>query len=162
MNKNKGNAKAGAGNRKGKRRTKGSAIRAFPIGPGKGYVYTLEVMLATAAILATLVIIFSTVPEEAETNIAVMKQTGYDALFYLDQNDELRDAVSKGSLGAINKNLSKIFPASVDFDTSICTTSCNSTEIPENRTITVVDYYIGGYREIYINKKVRLWIWEKF
>lgn len=128
----------------------------------KGYIYTLEVMLATATILATLILIFATVPEEAETNLAVMKQTGYDALFYMDQNNELRNAVSKGSLSSINNNLSKIFPTSVDFDTSVCTVSCNSTEIPANRTIIVVDYYIGGYREIYINKKVRLWIWEKF
>lgn len=130
--------------------------------PNKGYVYTLETMLATATIFAALILIFATVPEEAEINLAVIKQTGYDALFYMDQNDELRKAVSKGSLSAINSNLSKILPPSVNFDTSICTISCNSTKIPENRTIVTVDYYIGGYREIYINRKVRLWMWEKF
>lgn len=128
----------------------------------KGYVYTLEVMLAVATIMATLVLMFGTAPEEPEAQLAVIKQTGYDALFYMDQTDELRDAVSRGALGEIDSNLTKMLPSSIKFDTNICTTSCNSTELPENRTIVTADYYISGYKDQFINKKLRLWMWEKF
>lgn len=128
----------------------------------KGYVYTLEVMLAISMIFVTLILVFSSTPEEAETNLAIMKQNGYDALYYMDQNDDLRNAVSRGAVSEIDANLTDILPKNVKFDTNICTTSCNSTEIPGNRTVVTADYYISGYRGDYIGKKVRLWMWRKF
>lgn len=127
-----------------------------------GYIYTLEVMLAIALIFVTLVLVFSSSPERPETSLAIMKQNGYDALFYLDQSDDLRDAVSRGSVSNIDSNLTALLPASIVFDTNICTTSCNSTELPANKTIVAVDYYISGYRGQYIGKKVRLWMWARF
>ncbi len=137
-------------------------VPTFPLGRSKGYIYTLEVMLAVALILSTLVLVFSTAPEEAETGIAVMKQNVYEALFYMDQTDELRNAVSRGAVSEIDANLTAMLPKNSKFDTNICTTSCNSTELPANKTIVTVDYYIGGYRDQYIGKKVRVWIWKKF
>lgn len=128
----------------------------------KGYVYTLEVMLAISIIFVTLIFVFSSIPEKAETNLAIMKQNGYDALFYIDQTDDLRNAVSRGTVSEIDANLTAILPKNIKFDTNICTTSCNSTEIPANSTIVAVDYYISGYRGTYIGKKVRLWMWRKF
>ena|SRR3989338_9490867 len=134
----------------------------FIFGKSKGYVYTLEVMLAVALITVTLVLVFSSTPEQAETNLAIMKQNGYDALFYLDQNGWLRDSVSRGAVSEIDNNLTDILPKNQKFDTNICTTSCNSTEIPANTTLVVVDYYISGYRGTFVGKKVRLWMWRKF
>ncbi|MBI4174192.1 MAG: hypothetical protein HY517_00980 [Candidatus Aenigmarchaeota archaeon] len=119
-------------------------------------------MLAISIITVTLVLVFSSTPEQAETSLVIMKQNGYDALFYLDQNGDLRDAVSRGAVSEIDNNLTDILPKNQKFDTNICTTSCNSTEIPANSTIVAVDYYISGYRGTYIGKKVRLWMWRKF
>ncbi|HIG97701.1 MAG TPA: hypothetical protein HA230_05155 [Candidatus Aenigmarchaeota archaeon] len=128
----------------------------------RGYIYTLEVMLAIATIMATLVLVFSTTPEEPETDIAIMKQTGYDILYYMDQTDDLRNAVWRGSISAIDANLTAMLPTNVLFDAAICTTSCVSSSIPANRTIITVDYYVSGYREFFLNKKVRLWMWMQF
>src|SRR3989338_153916 len=128
----------------------------------KGYVYTLEVMLAVSLIFVTLILVFSSSPEEPETNLAIMKQNGYDALFYLDMTGDLRNAVARGAVSEIDANLTDILPKNVKFDTNVCTTSCNSTEIPSNSTVVTVDYYISGYRGEYIGKRVRLWMWRKF
>ena len=128
----------------------------------KGYVYTLEVMLAVSLIFVTLILVFSSSPEEAETSLGIMKQNGYDALFYLDMTGDLRNAVSRGAVSEIDANLTDILPKNLKFDTNICTTSCNSTELPANSTIVTVDYYISGYRGEYIGKRVRMWMWRKF
>lgn len=128
----------------------------------RGYIYTLEVLLAIATIFVTLVLVFSNAPEQPEAHLAVIKQSGYDALFYMDQSGELRDAVSRGSVTAINSNLTATMPATILFSTAICTTSCQPSSLPANRTIVIVDYYTGDYRDQYIGKKVRLWMWEKF
>lgn len=128
----------------------------------KGFIYTLEVMLAVAIMLATLVLVFSTSPEQAETSLPTIKQTGYDALFYMDQAGDLRYYVSTGALTDIKNELATILPSGIVFDASICRTSCNSTLLPGNRTTVIVDYYVGAYRGQFINKKVRLWMWEKF
>lgn len=133
-----------------------------PASSSRGYIYTLEVMLAIAAIMATLVLVFSTTPEEPETDIAVIKQTGYDILYYMDQTNDLRDAVWKGSVSAIDANLTAMLPVNVLFDAAICTTSCVSGSIPANRTIVTVDYYVSGYREFFLNKKVRVWMWMQY
>ncbi len=128
----------------------------------RGYVYTLEVMLAISIIFVTLIFIFSSSPEQPETNLVIMKQSGYDALYYLDMTGELRDAVNRGAVSEIDSNLTDLLPKNIKFDTNICTTSCNSTELPANRTVVAVDYYISGYRSQYIGKKVRVWMWRKF
>ena len=128
----------------------------------KGYVYTLEVMLAVSLIFVTLILVFSSSPEEPETNLAIMKQNGYDTLFYLDITGDLRNAVARGAVSEIDANLTGILPQNIRFDTNVCTTSCNSTELPSNSTVVTVDYYIGGYRSEYVGKKVRLWMWRKF
>jgi hypothetical protein len=128
----------------------------------KGYVYTLEVMLAVALIIVTVVFIFGVGNSESETDVALMKQTGYDALFYLDQSGELRDSMSRGALTEINANLTFLLPVTVNFDTNICQGNCVSSILPENRTIAIVDYYVSASKERYIERKLRLWIWRKF
>src|SRR3989338_957537 len=125
----------------------------------KGYVYTLEVMLAVSMILVTLIVIFSSSPEQPETGLVIMKQNGYDALFYLDKTDELRYAVSRGAISEIDRNLTILLPSNIAFDSNICATSCNSTELPANATVVTADYYISSYRNQFIGKKVRLWMW---
>lgn len=128
----------------------------------KGYVYTLEVMLAVALIIVTVVMIFGTGPKESETEIALIKQMGFDTLHYLDQSGDLRDAVARGALAEIDINLTIMLPTTIVFDSNICRGTCVSSSLPENRTVVVIDYYIGSYRDNFINKKLRLWLWKKF
>ena len=128
----------------------------------KGYIYTLEVLLAVSTMLITIVLVFSTTPEEAETDLPVIKQAAYDALFYLDKSDDLRKIVSAEGVGQLEKNLTDLMTKNVKFHVTICTTVCSANGLPPNKPVVVVDYYISGYRETFLNKKVRLWIWSKF
>lgn len=122
----------------------------------------MEVMLAVVLILVTLVLVFSSPPEEAETDLAVMKQTGYDALFYLDQTGIMRSSVSTGHLDTIKADLATMLPSSVVSDATICSTSCPMVQTPNNMTVIAIDYYVSGYDGNFFNKKVRLFMWKKF
>ena len=128
----------------------------------KGYIYTLEVLLAVSTMLITIVLVFSTTPEEAETDLPIIKQAGYDALFYLDKSDDLRKIVSTEGVKQLEKNLTDLMSKNIKFDVTICTTTCSSNGLPPNKPVMVVDYYISGYRETFLNKKVRLWLWSRF
>ncbi len=129
----------------------------------KGYIYTIEVLLALSLVLVMIVFIFSSTPEQPETSLVVIKQTGYDALHYLDQTGMLRDAVSREAYGEIAANVTEMMPNSIKSDVAICTaTFCESFKIPVNRTIVAVDYYVSGYEQQYLEKKVRLWLWPRF
>src|SRR3989338_7753756 len=128
----------------------------------KGYIYTLEVLIAVSAILVTIVLVFNSNPEEADTSLPIIKQNAYDALFYLDKSDDLRKIVATEGITQLERNLTALLPRNIRFDAIICTTTCNSLSLPSNRTIIIVDYYIGGYREKFVNKKVRLWLWSRF
>ncbi len=146
-------------NYSGSSRNKNPNVR---FGYSKGYIYTLEVLLAVSTILVTIVLVFSTTPEEAETDLPVIKQNAYDALFYLDKSDDLRRIVSTEGVKKLEKNLTDLLSKNIKFDVTICTSTCTATGLPPNKPVIVVDYYISGYREMFLNKKVRLWLWSKF
>lgn len=145
-----------------RKETKSAGKSAKAFGRQKGYVYTIEVMLAVAVIMFMLVLTFSSAPEQPETNIALMKQAGYDGLRYLDDTGVLRQLAARNdSYAQLKSNLSALVSHSIVFDAAICTTDCSSV-LPVNRTIVTVDYYVAGYRGTYLGKKVRLWMWQLF
>jgi hypothetical protein len=128
----------------------------------KGYIYTLEVLIAISIILISMVSVFRTAPAKSETELSIIKQSGFDALLYLDQKGILRGMVMEGDEAGLENQLKNIFPKNVQFETDICRTSCYMTNLPENETIIAVDYYIGGYKENYLGERVRLFLWRKF
>lgn len=128
----------------------------------KGYIYTLEVLIAISIIFISMVSIFRISPTKPETEISIIKQSGFDALFYLDQRGILRDMVLGDNETGIEEQLKSILPENIQFETDICTMSCDTTNLPINETIIAVDYYTAGYMETYAGKKVRLFLWRKF
>ena len=128
----------------------------------KGYIYTLEVLIAISIIFISMVSLFRIAPAKPETEISIIKQSGFDALFYLDQSGILREMVLGNNETEIENNLKNILPENIQFETEICRTSCDTTNLPINKTIIAVDYYIGGYKETYSGKKVRLFLWKRF
>ncbi len=131
----------------------------------KGYIYTLEVMLAIALVTGTMIFIFNIIPQTKQSNIVVIKSSGYNALEYLDATDDLRYLVSEQkSTKDLSKNLSAILPVNLDFKVEICslTEECDTKKVPTNRTVVGIDYYVSGYNEKFVNKKVRLLLWEKY
>ena len=128
----------------------------------RGYVYTIEVVLAIVTVLFMIVVTFSSTPQQPETSLVLIKDSGYNTLSYLDQRGILRDLVYRNLTNMTRNNISALLPSTITFDADICTTVCKSSNLPSNRTVIVVDYYIGAYRDKYIGKKVRLWMWERF
>jgi hypothetical protein len=128
----------------------------------KGYVYTLEVMLAVAVIMFMIVLIFSSTPEQPETNIALMKQNGYDALQYLDNAGLLQQLVSNNSVRELKSNITALITSNIVFDAAVCQADCTSYNVPRNRTVVTVDYYVSAYKDVYLGKKVRLWMWQLY
>ncbi len=131
----------------------------------RGYVYTLEVMLAIALVTGTMIFIFNIIPQTKQSNIVVIKSSAYNALEYLDATDDLRYLISEHkNTKELSKNLTAVLPVNLDFKIEICslTEVCDTSKVPINRTVVGIDYYISGYRDKFINKKVRLLVWEKF
>jgi len=126
----------------------------------KGYIYTLEVFIAISMIFLTLVFVFRNPPQRPELEISLIKQQGFEALEYLDNKGVLRQYVSSSDEFSIENSLSGILSANMAYETEICSSSCLDSNIPVNETVVAVDYYIAGYRDAYLGKKVRLWMWR--
>jgi hypothetical protein len=118
-------------------------------------------LFAIALVFGSIIFIFNIMPQEKPVNIPMLKKTGYYALEHLDNTDELRQAVYENDRLEISNRLKGILPSNIDIHLDICTTACNSLFVP-NRTVVSIDYYISGYRSTFVNKKLKLWLWEKF
>ena len=114
----------------------------------KGYIYTLEVIIAIPIILLSLIFIFGTPPVKPELEISLIKQQGFNALEYLDQKDLLRQL----SDAEIENQLRALLPDNIQLSLG--------GELPD-KTVIAVDYYISGYKGKYIGKKITLWLWEE-
>ena len=115
----------------------------------KGYIYTLEVLIATSVILMSTIYIFGSPPAKPELEISIIKQQGFDALEYLDKKDMLRQMNDT----ELENNLESLLPGNLQF-------SLNSSNLPD-KTVIAVDYYISCYKENYMGKKIKLWLWEE-
>jgi hypothetical protein len=127
----------------------------------KGYVYTLEVMLAIAIILIAVVMLFGTVQVPESSNVGLIKRQGYEVLEFLDQKDELRQLVKNGDEINLKKKVRDLLTPGITIELDICTTSCSG-QVPQNKNIVSVDYYVSGFRDSFFNKKVRMWMWGNF
>jgi hypothetical protein len=126
----------------------------------KGYIYTLEVLIAISIIVVSMVSLFKLAPAKPEAEISIIKQNGYDALFYLDQKGVLCDLVAKDNETGIEDYLGAILTANIEFEADICMSEC-LTDLPGTGAIIPVDYYISSCKGDYVGKKVRLFLWKK-
>jgi hypothetical protein len=126
----------------------------------KGYVYTLEVLLSISLLTLTTAYLFSTMPEKPDLETSIIKEKSFETLRYLDNAGILRKYVANQSEAGIEGEIANILPVNLDFDIDICSTACTSTNIPGNRTVVSVDYYVSTYKDDYLGKKVKLWVWS--
>ena len=126
----------------------------------KGYIYTLEVLLAISMIFVTMTSIFRSAPPATGAALSLMKQQGANALAYMDAKGALRNITFNGNEIALKNNLTPLL-SGVGFDAVICEDNCTAIRGMPEKDIVSVSYYVSGYANAYKRKKVILWLWEK-
>lgn len=127
----------------------------------KGYIYTLEVMIAISIILVATVMLFGGAQMPQASSAGLIKKQGYEVLEFLDQKDELRQLVKNGDENELKKRVRNLLTSGITLELDICTTSCSG-NVPQNKNIVSVDYYVSGYKESFFSRKVRMWMWGNF
>lgn len=127
----------------------------------KGFVYTLEVLIAISMILISVVFILRSPPEKPDFSTSTMKLQGFDALEYMDNKGDLKNLVFQNNETEIENRIRDILPREILFETQLCNVSCSEVNTPVNETVVVINYYISGYTNNYLGKKVKLWLWRR-
>jgi hypothetical protein len=127
----------------------------------KGYVYTIEALIAIALILIATVIIFGISQTPSSSSLSLAKKQGFDAMEFLDQNDELRLLVAVGNKNDLKNRLKDLLPPGITLDVDICRYDCTA-NTPANKNVVSLDYYISGYHDTFFMKKVKIWMWGSF
>ena len=125
----------------------------------KGYVYSLEMLIAVSIILVALVLIFREGPKEQQIEVSLLKRYAWESLEYLNYNGSLREYAFNDDEGSLENALANILPQNVLFELDICKLQCDDTNVPKNETVVTVDYYVSGYRNTFVEKKVKMWVW---
>ena len=136
-------------------------IEKISMGKKKGYIYIVEVLLAIGIMLAAVFFVFGTSADIPDYSHVIMGQTGFDALHYLDNKGILRQLVHERKETELENALSPLIPDNIGYETEICTVSCSNANLTGTQTVISIDYYISSYRESYVGKKVRLWLWSR-
>lgn len=127
----------------------------------KGFVYTIEVLLAIFLVAVTITSLFLQVPEKPQGDIAITKRLGIETLEYLDNKDVLRNYVNSNDAAGIERELDALLPNRLNSNATICERSCTFSGLPVDRNVIVADYYVSGYRTTYLGKKVRVFMWSR-
>lgn len=128
----------------------------------KGYVYTIEVLIALTIIFLAIIFVFRFTQPPLQGEIPIIKRYGFEALEYLDQQDDLRKWVNGYEEDNLESALEGILPANVKFEAEICKNTCISANVPNSVNVVTVDYYVETYQNYYLDRKVRLWLWREF
>jgi hypothetical protein len=128
----------------------------------KGFLYTIEVLIAVSIVFIPIVLIFSTLPVKPTLETSIMKTQGFDALDYLNTKGDLRKMMIEKNETGIEQSLRSLLPGNVRFETEICYKDCPRTNVPDNVTVVVFDYYLSGFRDYYNPEKVRMWMWRSY
>ena len=125
----------------------------------KGYIYTIEVLIAVSIIFFALYFLYRSPIPETEIELAMIKQQGFYALDYMSDHDYLDRYIANDDEYSIEQFLKSVISPSINFETEICSQICEDTNVPANTTVVSVDYYVSGYKSSYLGKKLKMWLW---
>lgn len=125
----------------------------------KGFIYTLEVLIAISLITLTVVFLFRFSPQTTQSDITILKISGMNALVYLDQYYDLDMWVFEGNETNIENTLEQLLPEGINYEAEVCETECNTIGVPTTKSVVAVDYYVSSYGKHLVSSKVRLWLW---
>lgn len=127
----------------------------------RGFVYTLEVLIAIFIIATATVSLFLQTPEKPQGDVSIIKRLGIETLEFMDSRGTLRSYAAAGSSENIENELDSLLPVVIASNATVCSNVCSFTGLPKDRNVIVTDYYISGYRDEYLGKKVRIFMWVK-
>lgn len=127
----------------------------------KGYIYTLEALVVITFVILTITFMFNVTPQQPELEISNVKQQGFEALEYMDKRGELRRIVWENDEAELESQVSQLLSKNLKIESNICSFNCSAGSVTGNETVVGVRYYVANYRNIYLGKKVILWMWRK-
>ncbi|MBI4014986.1 MAG: hypothetical protein HY365_03450 [Candidatus Aenigmarchaeota archaeon] len=127
----------------------------------KGFIYTLEVLIAISLIAVSSSLLFSRVPEKPDFAPALLKERAFEALDSLYNGGSLASYVANNSEPGLEQSLLSLLPSNYLFETEICSETCDTLNVPGNRSVVSADYYVGSYRGSYVGKRVKIWSWTE-
>jgi hypothetical protein len=133
----------------------------MPETKAKGYIYTLEVLLVVSIMTVSVALLFRDPPAKPEFEISTIKLQGFHALEYLNSNDNLRNIVFQGNETRLEGIIKTLLPAEVRFEAEICGLDCSDSNLPANESVVAMSYYVSGYKDAYLGRKVKLWLWTR-
>ena len=126
----------------------------------KGFLYILEAMIAALIILSTMVFLFHQSREAPEFYISTLKNTGYDCLKGLDDQNILRDYAINNQTNKIKSELQSCLPTASNYTVTICRQTCTPYSLPQRKNIVKVSYYISGEGRNPDPIQINLYMWS--
>ena len=120
----------------------------------KGYLYTIEVMIAIAIILISVTYLFRYPLNVTNMDDETIRAYGINSINSLMDQD-LRQLAYRNITG-LNERLAKILPATISANACIV---CNP-DLPKDRSVVSIYYYLSGDQR-YSAKTLTIYLWRK-
>ncbi|MFQ6020766.1 MAG: hypothetical protein ACE5J4_01965 [Candidatus Aenigmatarchaeota archaeon] len=119
----------------------------------KGFIQTLEAVIAAVLILITILILYQPKPL-VETQL---QEISYNCLVDLDNKGFLRYYLDDPE--EIENKLKSCLPPLTDFVVKVCTNADCVADVP-SKTVVLSSYLVSGYYAV-SPRLVNLWVWYK-
>ena len=125
----------------------------------KAQMKVLEAVISILMVLVVYVLLFSTtvLPPDLETINLQLK--AFNSLQTLDQNNELRSLALQNNATAISNKLSSLLPSQINYNVSICSTTCTASVINSTKIFSV-NYIISGDYGNFNPKQIIVYMWS--
>lgn len=122
----------------------------------KGYVYSLEAVIAASLLLGAILFIYPYQPPSFSSDIS---EIGYSCLTDMNNRGMLSKLAVQNNEQELKAGLRTCIPESIGFESRICSTDECSADVPSGE-IYSISYFDSGYDKIE-PRMIRLWMWVK-
>lgn len=124
----------------------------------KGYLYTLEAMIAAILILSTLVFIYQP-QQKTGFDVSILKDSGFACLKDADNKGLLRYYALNNMTQQARSAMQSCLPNTANFSVAFCTDTC-ALEKPQNKTSVGVSYFIAGESATFQPMTINVVMWS--
>ncbi len=124
----------------------------------KGYIYTLEVTIASFLIFTTIIYVFSTPITTRDYHLSLLEERTYNILSFLESSGILREYIHNGYRAQLEEKIKDLMPPGVEVHVEINST-CSYSSAPDYKDVILIKHYYTGLRS-YEFKKLCVYVWE--